>query len=56
MSLLGLGLVGVMVGIAGSELIRASMPEFVRRIEETAKRFVVRVGFLESNENEPTDQ
>ena len=57
MSLLGLGVVGVVIGAAGAELLRATKPEFVKKIEESAKRFTERVGLCDNDgEQEVTDE
>lgn len=43
MSLIVLGLAGVAVGVVGSELLRATNPKFVEKIEASAKRFAARI-------------
>ena len=42
MAFVGLALLGVVVGAAGTEILRAKKPELVEKIEEGAKRFVDR--------------
>jgi len=44
MSMVGLALVGVLVGAAGAEFLRATKPDSVKRLEESARRFVDRLG------------
>ena len=56
MSVLGLGLVGVVVGAVGSEFLRATRPDFVKRIEESAKRFVERLSPSEPKEDGSSDE
>lgn len=53
MGLLGLGLLGVVIGAVGCELLRATKPEFVQRIEESASRFAQRLGVSKSSEKKP---
>ncbi len=40
MMLVGWAIVGVIIGAAGSELLRAKMPRLVRKVEDAAKEFV----------------
>ena len=40
MGLLGLAVLGIFVGAAGSELLRKHKPELVKRIEDSAAAFV----------------
>ena len=39
MVLVGWALLGIVLGAAGSEILRAKKPDLVKRIEEVAKRF-----------------
>ena len=49
MTALGLGLVGILIGVAGSEFLRTAKPDFVKKVEESAKRFVARFGMSGRN-------
>jgi len=40
MGFIGLAFLGVVLGAAGTELLRASKPELVEKVEDTARRFV----------------
>ena len=40
MGVIGLALLGVVVGAAGTEFLRAKRPEVIEKIEDSAKRFV----------------
>ena len=40
MGTIGLALLGVIVGAAGNEFLRARRPEIIKKIEERAKRLV----------------
>ncbi|NVL91400.1 MAG: hypothetical protein HWN69_10535 [Desulfobacterales bacterium] len=40
MGLVGLAFLGVVLGAAGTEFLRASKPELVEKIEDAARRFV----------------
>lgn len=40
MGLVGLMLLGIVLGAAGTEVLRAKRPELIEKIEDTAKRFV----------------
>lgn len=55
MSALALGLIGIIVGAVGSELLRTVNPELVKKIEASAKRFAEGHPLYESGEEEPTD-
>ncbi len=50
MSVLGLALLGVLIGAAGSEILRATRPDVVKKIEDSAKRFVASFGKSKSSE------
>ncbi len=39
MELIGLALLGVVLGAAGTEFLRAKKPELVEKVENAAKRF-----------------
>jgi len=53
MNLFGLALLGVLLGAAGSELLRATRPDLVKRIEVLAKGFVKFFGGSVSDAEEP---
>jgi hypothetical protein len=40
MGFVGLALLGIVVGAAGSELIRLKRPDIIEKVEEAAKHFV----------------
>jgi len=40
MGVIGLALLGVVLGAAGAEVLRAKKPEVIEKIEDTARRFV----------------
>jgi len=40
MGFIGLAFLGVILGAAGTELVRASKPELVEKVEDAARRFV----------------
>ena len=37
---IGLALLGIALGAAGTEILRAKKPELVKKVEDSAKRFV----------------
>jgi len=53
MNLFGLALLGVLLGAAGSEILRATRPDLVKQIEALAKRFVKSFGASESDAEGP---
>jgi len=55
MSMLALGLIGVIIGAAGSEILRAARPEFIEKIEDSAKRFAEGFSLSESDEEKPNE-
>jgi len=50
MSVLGLALLGVLIGAAGSEILRATRPDVVEKIEDSARRFVASFSTSKSSE------
>lgn len=40
--MIGLAVLGVLLGAAGSEVLRAKNPELINKVEEAAKRFADR--------------
>jgi hypothetical protein len=52
MGLFGLALLGVALGAAGTEILHAKRPDFVKKIEDAAKRFVDSVCPSESDDEE----
>ena len=56
MSAIVLGVAGIIIGAVGSEFLRATKPEFVEKIEESARRFVEGWTLSESDEEGPADE
>lgn len=56
MGLIGLTLFGVLVGAAGSELLRVKNPELVEKIQDAARRFVDSMGLAKSADDEETKE
>ncbi len=54
MGIFGLALVGVVLGAAGSEFLRAKRPDLVEKVEDAAKRFVDSV-FPSKSDDEKTE-
>ena len=52
MPLLALGLVGVLVGAAGAEILHLRQPELVKKIQASAKKFAKRFVTSDSSEEE----
>ena len=52
MGLFGLAFVGVVLGAAGTEFLRAERPDLVEKIEDAAKRFMDSVWPSESDDEE----
>jgi len=50
MGIIGLTLLGVVLGAAGVEVLRAKSPEIIEKIEDAAKRFVDSVCPSESDD------
>lgn len=50
MGIIGLALLGVVLGAAGTEILRAKRPEVIEKIEEAARRFVDSVCPSESDD------
>jgi len=40
MGVIGLGILGVVLGAAGTEFLRTKRPDIIEKIEDAAKRFV----------------
>ena len=53
MSLLGLALMGILLGAAGSEILRVTRPDLVKKVEDSAKDFAESFGASKSSEDEP---
>ncbi len=49
---IGLALLGVVLGAAGVEILRAKKPEIIEKIEDAAKRFVDSVYPSKSDDKE----
>ena len=47
---IGLALLGVALGAAGTEFLRAKRPDIIEKIENAAKRFVDSISPSESND------
>ncbi len=56
MSMLALGLIGIIIGAVGSEVLRAVKPELVEKVERSAKRFAEGFSLSESDEEELDDR
>lgn len=56
MSSLGLGLLGLVIGFVGSELLRAANPDLVKRIEESSRRFAERLSLSASKKKKSKDR
>ncbi len=56
MSLFGLVFLGVLLGAAGSEILRATRPDLVKRVEDFAKGFVESFGASKSSEEGPKQE
>jgi len=52
----GLALLGIVLGAAGTEFLRAKKPELVEKIEDSAKRFVKSLRSLESADREAKEK
>ena len=50
MGLVGLALLGVALGAAGTEFLRVKRPDIIEKIEDAARRFVDSVCPSESND------
>ena len=50
MELIGLALLGIALGAAGTEVLRAKKPEIIEKIEDAAKRFVDSLCCSKSND------
>lgn len=55
MGVIGLALLGVVLGAAGVEVIRAKKPEAIEKIEDAARRFVNSI-FPSKPDNEKTQK
>lgn len=52
---IGIGLVGVIIGAAGVELLRRQKPEAIEKVEEAARRFVESFSSKKSDEDKAVD-
>jgi len=52
----GLALLGIVLGAAGTEFLRAKKPELVEKIEDSAKRFVNSLCSLESTDKKAKEK
>ena len=56
MGIIGWALFGIVFGAAGTEFLRSKKPEFVKKVEGAAKRFVASWEKSDSAEKEPKQQ
>lgn len=56
MGTIGLALLGVALGAAGAELLRAKKPELVEKVEEAARHFVDSLGLSKSIDKKGKDE
>ena len=56
MAVFGLMIVGVALGAAGVEFLRAKNPELLEKIEARAKRFVDGLDWSEPEEEKPEEE
>ena len=54
MGMIGLALLGVIFGAAGTEFLRARRPEIIKKIEERAKRLVDSLSSSKKGDDERT--
>jgi len=52
---IGIGLVGVVIGAAGVELLRRQKPETIKKVEEAARRFVDSIWSKQSEDDKTAD-
>ena len=53
---IGLALLGVVLGAAGTEFLRAKRPDIIEKIEDAARRFVEAVCPSESNDEKTQEK
>jgi hypothetical protein len=56
MGLVGLALLGVVLGAAGTEFLRVKRPDIIEKIEEAARRFVDSVCPSESDDEKTQEK
>ncbi len=56
MELVGLALLGVVLGAAGTEFLRAKKPELVEKVENAARRFVDSLCSSESDDEKAKEE
>ncbi len=56
MGLVGIAFLGVVLGAAGTEFLRASKPELIKKVEDAAKRFVDSVCSSKSDDRKTKDE
>jgi len=56
MGLVGLALLGVALGAAGTEFLRVKRPDIIEKIEDAARRFVDSVCPSESNDEKTKEE
>jgi len=55
MALIGWAILGLIVGAAGSEVLRSKKPELVEKVENSAKRFAGTFCSSKSTDTEPIE-
>lgn len=56
MEVIGLALLGVVLGAAGTEVLRAKRPDIIKKIEDAARRFVDSVCCSESDDKKTREK
>ncbi len=56
MGLVGLALLGVVLGAAGTEFLRVKRPDIIEKVEEAARRFVDSVCPSESDDEKTQEK
>ena len=56
MEVIGLALLGIVLGAAGTEVLRAKRPDIIEKIEDAARRFVDSVCSSESDDEKTQEK
>ena len=56
MGLAGLAILGIVLGAAGTEFLRASNPELIKKVEDAARRFVDSVCSSKSDDRKTKEE
>jgi hypothetical protein len=56
MGLIGIAFLGAALGAVGTEFLRASKPELIKKVEDAAKRFVDSVCSSESDDHKAKEE